>query len=621
MYDQIRELLKCIAVKSRGDDERMSQEDKIIRLLHGNARILDEVDQLGRSLLIWASAYGNLSIVQYLISKQVNLNAVTHIPGHPDHGKTALYWAYERGYYDIVYNLVKAGAQDTGINNTFRQHHSRARQVGIVVIHIANHFLIHQATKDAQFTIVEALISRYPALLEQTNKEGETPLLLAARYAFERGLHYFIGQGADVNVATHRLDHPDDGKTVLHWVYERGSYKNLRMLMERGAVDTRAYGDYVIDKAVKDGRLDVIQLLVEFNPNFWEENARSISTWIGVASGRMVKDCFDGHKVWEPGWPDVVEYLLLNATSQGIEINQYLHKALAKSKAWLAHADRASSIFKLIENNANLDEAMDNPGHPNHGKTAVEWAYACKRFVEMGLLLDAGARVDYLLGRRLLFRAIESASVATIERLLNEESFFKYHQNGRFQHRAIHMLLDQDEFEGAQFPLILAVRKGYKNIACYLIKKGEDLNEVMNTPECIELHGKTALRVAYEAGQYAMVDLLIRAGAQDRAYRGCYLIHKAAYDGKLELVKQLLEGDSAWLNITDQQGKTPLDHAINGRHTSVYSTLIQAGALTQIQKEKTKAYVGSFSLFNASESSKDEEDCKRSVCHIHEAKI
>ncbi|NCT56885.1 MAG: ankyrin repeat domain-containing protein [Legionella sp.] len=61
-------------------------------------------------MLIWASAYGNLIIVQYLISKHVDLhidlNAITYCPGHSAHGMTALHWAYGRGYYDIVHAIL-----------------------------------------------------------------------------------------------------------------------------------------------------------------------------------------------------------------------------------------------------------------------------------------------------------------------------------------------------------------------------------------------------------------------------------------------------------------------------------------------------------------------------------
>ncbi|NCT56886.1 MAG: hypothetical protein GW760_04120 [Legionella sp.] len=192
------------------------------------------------------------------------------------------------------------------------------------------------------------------------------------------------------------------------------------MLVEHGAVDTRVHGEYVFEKAIKDGRLDVIKLLSESQPHFWKKNKHLIITWIGLAAGRMRKDGFDGHSLWEPGWPDVVEYLALNAATHGIELNHRWTINLEKSKTWFTRTNRLSSVFELISSGADIDELIHKPGHPSHGKTAVEWVYARERYIEMGLLLDAGARV------------------------------------------------------------ILAVRKGYKNIVQYLIEKGENVNAVVN---------------------------------------------------------------------------------------------------------------------------------------------
>ncbi|MDF1683128.1 MAG: ankyrin repeat domain-containing protein [Legionellaceae bacterium] len=612
MYEQIREILRRIATKDRFDEDRIRQENDIKYLLDSNPLVLNKVDMYEQSLLIWASSYGNLSVVQYLILKGVNLNAATHCPGAPDHGQTALHWAYARGYYDVVHRLIEAGAIDTGINNQYRKTKSRGNQTVTAMIVLVNNHLIHQATKDGRFTIVRALISKDLNLLEQKNKEGETPLLLAARYAFGQGFEYLIEQGANVHVATHRLGHQSHGKTVLHWVYERGSLKHLKILMERGAVDTRLCGDYICDRAVRDGRLDVIQLFSELNPNFWKENKPAINRWIGLASGRMVKDSFDPGKMsWEPGWPDMVEYLARSAASHNIQLSHRSQIALVAPKKWSSTMGKAPSVFKFVERGVGLDDPIHNPGHPSHGKTAVEWAFESKHYFEMGFLLDAGARVDYFLGQRLIFLATKCATVTAIERLLDDHPRLKEHRDGWYEHTAIDMILETGEFASARYPLILAARRGYKNIVLDLIKKGQDVNTVVDWPEYLDVHGKAALRLAYEAQQYKMVELLLDAGAQDRVYTGSYLIHQAALDGRCHIVNSLLKNMPELLNQEDACAHTPLDWAIKGEHAAVCDVLVQAGAFANIQTEQAEAYLAggnlrSFSIFE-SQASQDED--------------
>lgn len=496
MYNQIRDLLQRISVKPRDDEERVQQEHEIKALLDANPQVLYETDSHKQTLLIWASACGNLSIVHALISKHVDLTAITYCPGDPSHGKTALHWAYGRGYYDIVHALIDAGAMDTGVQN---------------------HYLIHKATQDAQLTIIKALITKQPALLEQGNGHGETPLLIAAKHAFEQGLAYYIAQGADVNASAFKSGHMSH-KTALHWAYEVGMYASLNRLVEHGAVDTRVQGEYVFEKAIQDGRLDVIKLLSESQPHFWKKNKQLINTWIGLAAGRMSTNGFDGHRFLEPGWPDVVEYLALMADSQRVKLAPRAMKYIEESKALTTDVHRTLSVFDLIARGANLDELIHKPGHPSHGKTAVEWAYVREHYIEMGLLLDAGAHVDYALGARLIFKAIACARVSTIERLLDEHPGLKQLQDGWFQHTPIDMILKQEAFAQARYPLIFAARKGYKHIVLDLIEKGENVNAVVNQPDNVSMHGKSVLRLALEARQFDVVEILRDAGAREWPY-------------------------------------------------------------------------------------------------------
>lgn len=580
MYGKIRKILKKIAKKSRSDNERIQQEEQIVNYLNKSPHVRHYVDEYKQTLLIWASKYGNIATVKYLISKRVNLNASTRRLGDPNHGKTALHWAYDSRHDDIILALLDAGAIDTGINCEFQSIHER----GTTIV-ISNQFMIHKVTKDGRLSLVKALIDKQPALLKQKNGNGETPLLLAARHHFTKGVLYFISKESDINVAFDRIGDPNHGKTILHWMYDIGQYEELRILMERGAVDTPVNGDYVFDKAVKDGRLDVMQLLITLTPNFWDKNACYIDKWINMAAGHMVKDCFyPDVDVWEPGYPDVVEYLALNAKLNGIEINLASKRAKFISNKEAILYDKPMSVLDLLRSGANLDEPINIPKHPSHGKTPVQWAYECGHYIKMALLLDAGASVDEFMGLRIIHQAINYARIDTIESLFDKHPSLKNYRkiHERWGGTAIEKLAYHVDFREVQHPLILAARKGYKHVVRYCIEIGVNLNATIEQSYFENVIGKTALRFAYEARQYSVVEMLIGAGAKDLPFKGVYLIHEASRNGHLNIIKLLLKSNPTLLNRMDSFGQPPLLCAASKGHAEIVEYLLSLRASTHL---------------------------------------
>jgi ankyrin repeat protein len=126
----------------------------------------DESDEYGRTALIYAVMFDNVSIGQMLVSQGANLNI------HDQLGKTALHWAAERGSGDMLRLLLDAkamvDAQDlhglTPLMNAARdgraeavrvllQYHADPRKYDYTghdaVDWAANHAAIAQALKDA----------------------------------------------------------------------------------------------------------------------------------------------------------------------------------------------------------------------------------------------------------------------------------------------------------------------------------------------------------------------------------------------------------------------------------------------------------------------------------------
>ncbi|MDF1645833.1 MAG: ankyrin repeat domain-containing protein [Legionellaceae bacterium] len=563
--------LKMLAVSKCSDEQRNQEEKRIINGLNDKDSLWVQADK--QRLLVWASYYGNMTVVRYLIAKGVSLNISHNKIGSSNYGKTPLHWAYDRGHYDVVRALLEAGAVDVGVNCEFKSRSERGKKVVI-----ANQFLIHQLIKDGQFALLQTLLDKQPHLLEQRNGYGETPLLLAVKYHFIQGARFLVSRGSDVNAACNQLGDPNYGKTVLHWAYELRPNAMLNILLRKGAVDTPFNGESVFDRAVKDGRLDIIALLIEFNPNFWREKAHLINQWIGLAAGCMVQDYLNPHiDIWEPGFPDVVQYFARVAKEKGIDINLQSRVAVIEAEKELNRSDKKMSVFDLMSSKAYLDEPIHNPGHMSHGITPVQWAYECGHYIEMGLLLDAGALVDERTGQRLIFEATRYAKISTVERLLDKYPNLKNHTK-HLRGTVIGALLSHDDFLGGQFPFILAARNGYKHIVRYLIERGQNPNMVIDNPDFKHVRGKTVLHLAYEARQYAIVEMLIDAGAQDMLVRGHYLVHDAAKNGHLNIIKLLLKHNPTLLNQTDEFEQTPLLWAASKGHVNIVQYLVDMAA-------------------------------------------
>lgn len=118
-----------------------------------------------------------------------------------------------------------------------------------------------------------------------------------------------------------------------------------------------------------------------------------------------------------------------------------------------------------------------------------------------------------------------------------------------------------------------AILPGHENILRELIRAKADVNLPSGT-------NKTALMYAAADGHTANVDVLLRAGANPDAKGGplgqTALIY-AVLSGELDTLKLLLRA-GADLDVTDAQGKTALDYAIEKNNFDIVYGLLQFDA-------------------------------------------
>jgi len=66
-------------------------------------------------------------------------------------------------------------------------------------------------------------------------------------------------------------------------------------------------------------------------------------------------------------------------------------------------------------------------------------------------------------------------------------------------------------------------------------------------------------------------------------FGSCLPIHRAAYDGDFDKVKEIIEGDPDQINVQDEQGFTPLHLASGKGHTEIVEFLLSHGAETELE--------------------------------------
>ena len=133
-------------------------------------------------------------------------------------------------------------------------------------------------------------------------------------------------------------------------------------------------------------------------------------------------------------------------------------------------------------------------------------------------------------------------------------------------------------------PLYYAALCGFHDLVEHLITKH---------PQDVNADGGRYVRplVAALAGEHFKTADLLRHNGADldvRGDEGRNPLHGAAYSGKLEVVRILIEYDPAYINARDEYGQTPLDLASTGHNFkdgSVFQLLLEHGAVINVQDQ------------------------------------
>ena len=202
-----------------------------------NSFLLD----LGPKLLLWASGYGRLRIVELLIECGIDVNYTNN------YGDTSLQQSIEKNHFLVVRELLRANASVTTHIDEF-------------------HSPLHYAAVLGYVEVIESLLTA-GAVLNAQDTEGCTPLHAALYWDRCKAIEVLLSRGADPQIQDL------EGKTALFSVKSKGA---VILLLKAGAqLEAKDSQQRTpLQEAVEHNRLEPLIALLNAgaNPNVGRES-------------------------------------------------------------------------------------------------------------------------------------------------------------------------------------------------------------------------------------------------------------------------------------------------------------------------------------------------------------
>lgn len=545
--------------------------------------------------------------------------ASTEVPD--DRGQTALMWAARLGACGSTRLLVRAGAalQPAAVDMPA----AGGPAAGGLAARSALHLAVESRSAE---TLASLLLS--PRSSERLNqpdpKNGQTPLLAAARLGQESMVAMLLRKGANALLAT-----PDDQRTALHYAVANGDHAVARLLLAHNAktaLQRDCFGRQPLHLAAALGDLKCLAQLLE-TPGLQLDAAdalgRAPTHWAvvcnrGPALFRLLQAGADPN----PADHHRARPLHYAAQQNSLGCLEVLLQFKQLALNCQDEAERTPLVWAIIHSHeafaAALLDAVSAAGVPTdlhqpdaQGFTPLHYAVhvGLRPTVELLLARGADARACDANGQTPLFRAAIAGHRDCAESLLHaiegEGEGDAHPASDSPPSAGVADYLQARDSDG-RTPLHWAAASNAVDVIALLLARGG--------PRLLQLrdeNGTTAMHEAALQGSPQLLASLAVAGGDVNAAdsQGVRPLHCAALEGHTAACQRLVQL-GARINAADDKaggGMTPLDFANTNRHHQCAQRLLSLGAVTwqEVQAAAARYIQAAWRLFVAARRGTD----------------
>jgi ankyrin repeat protein len=505
----------------------LNNHTDIIEIFKNKDINLKILTQQGYSLLSLAASVGNISVIQDLLKKGIDVDY------KDSHQRSALILAAQRGHLNIVQLLIENGAHPN-IS-------SKDSKTALMF-----------AAQNGHLEIVRLLLEK-GSHLNTSSRYGTTALMMAAQNGHLEIVQFLIKQGSHINAIS------KEGKTALMLAAQNKKYTVVEALLDIDGIhfdSTLENGDSLFIWAAKNGYDAIVEKLLKKKVDINQTDSYGNTALLWAAQNNHPKtvkkliehqaqiNSKDAYKntpfilAAQNGCLEVLQELL---NTNQIDINA--PNGFGLNPLFLAVINSKADVLEiLLRHNANI-----NFTDQDQNSALIRAAYkGHTEIVEKLLSHQANVEIKNKNGDSALIMAAKEGHTRIVEQLIQHGA--EINIRGYFKNT----------------PLILAAENGHLPVLIQLLEKGAEIN-IQNKK------GDTALMRAAKKGHIAIVKTLIDKGANvtiQNNHRHC-VFTLAAENGHTEVVKLLLEK----IEDTPTHKAAFLAAAENG-HTEVVKLLL-----------------------------------------------